>query len=236
LTLGLAGLMACREITLSPDRVIALEVGDPAPRVEEGDTARLVARALNAAGRPVEGATVTWAVVDTGTIGFELEPSGLVRANTPGSAARVQASSDNLRSDPITVTVTAIPDTSAATGPTRVVVPPSDVQSAPLGVTVYDRAATGQLSGIIGKSVIFETTEPAGSTGFFLTATDTVPGPDPHRVVAQTASNGLASVRARRRAGQAAPDSALISATAVNARGVTVPGTPVRFVVVFQNP
>jgi hypothetical protein len=105
LTLALASLGACHELTLSPDRVIAVEILTAAPRVSVGDTLRLVARPLNAAGQVVSTVPVAWAVIDTGTIPFQLDASGLVTATALG-AAKVQAKAESLRSDPITVTVT----------------------------------------------------------------------------------------------------------------------------------
>lgn len=233
--LGLVGLTACRELTLTTDRVIALEVADPAPKVEEADTLRLAARPLNAAGTVVSGAVVTWAALDTGRLAFALDPSGLVTGAFPGSG-RVQAQVENLRSDPVTVTVTALPDTAAAASFTRVALAPADIQSAPLAVTVYDRGAQGQLSGLGSKPVTYQVVQPAsGSPGFFLTVKDTVPGPDPRRVTTLTDLAGRASAVARRLPGQTPPDSAIVEATATTARGAAVAGTPVRFVVVFRS-
>jgi hypothetical protein len=102
----LAACAACHEITLNPDHVVALEVVNSAPTVAAGDTLRLSARALNASGQTVTTAVVTWTTVDTGVVAFQLDPSGLVTGTTPGTG-RVEAVADNLRSDPITVTVIA---------------------------------------------------------------------------------------------------------------------------------
>jgi hypothetical protein len=231
--LALAAATGCSDITLSPTHVIALEVNTTTPTVEQGDTVRLAARALNALGAEVPDAPIAWAVLDTGSLVFQLDPSGLVHGITLGSG-RVQANSDNLRSDPITVTVTPVPDTAAATIPTRVVVPSTDVQSADLSVAVYSRSSTGTLTSILGKTVIYQVAEPATSTGFFLTVSDTLPGPDARKVTTVTTSTGTASARVRRKNGEAAPDSVLVDATAVTAHGATVPGTPVRFVVIFN--
>jgi len=104
--LVLAPATACHEITLNPDRVVALEVVNSAPTVNAGDTLRLSARALNAGGQTVANATVSWTTVDTGVVAFQLDPSGLVTGQTPGTG-RVEAIADALRSDPITVKVIA---------------------------------------------------------------------------------------------------------------------------------
>ncbi|MBI4500010.1 MAG: Ig-like domain-containing protein [Gemmatimonadetes bacterium] len=106
--ISLAAPSACHEITLNPDHVVALEIANTTPKVPQGDTLRLVARALNAAGQPVAGAQVTWAVLDTAVVAFQLDPSGLVTGISPGSG-KVQAAADNLRTDPILVTVTQVP-------------------------------------------------------------------------------------------------------------------------------
>src|SRR6185436_7656896 len=91
LTLALASTGACHELTLSPDRVIALEIASATPRVTVGDTLRLVARALNSAGQPVSSAQISWRLVDTLTvIPFQLDASGLVTGIAVG-AAKVQA-------------------------------------------------------------------------------------------------------------------------------------------------
>lgn len=75
--------------------------------VAVGDTVRLTARALNTHGAAVPGAVITWVVIDTGTVGFTLDgATGLVRGTTPGGG-RVQARVENLRSDPLRITVTA---------------------------------------------------------------------------------------------------------------------------------
>jgi hypothetical protein len=231
--LALAAATACSDITLSPTHVIAIEVDSSTPTVEQGDTVRLGARALNALGDEVPNAPITWAVLDTGALPFQLDPSGLVHGNSLGSG-RVQASTGSLRSDAITVTVTPVPDTAAATTPLRVLVPPTDIQSSQLSVSVYAHSATGSLVPIPGKTVIYQVAEPPGSTGFFLTVSDTLPGADPRRVTTATTSTGTAFVRVRRRNGETPPDSVLVDATALTAHGATVAGTPVRFVVVFN--
>ena len=230
--LALAAATGCSDITLSPTHVIALEVKTTTPAVEQGDTLRLTARALNALGDPVSNAPVAWAVLDTGALPFQLDPNGLVHGISLGSG-RVQASSDKLRSDAITVTVTPVPDTAAATIPTRVVVPTTDVQSANLSVGVYSHA-TGSLTPILGKTVIYQVAGPADNTGFFLTVSDTLPGPDARKVTTVTTATGTASARVRRKNGEPARDSVLVDATALTAHGAIVPGTPVRFVVIFN--
>lgn len=222
---------ACRDLSLAADRVIAIEVVSAAPKVEEGDTLRLTARVLNGAGNVVSGATVSWAAADTAP-GFTLdETTGLVTATRPGSW-RVLAKVESLQSDPLTLTVTAQPDTVAA-ATLRVTMPAPSAVSPPLTVTVLDRTTTpGSHLGITGKAVTFQVIQPAGATGFFLTK-DSVAGTDPRTAVATTAAGGAAQVTARRVSGQTQPDSAIVEARVTTARGGAVAGSPIRFVVLF---
>ncbi len=114
LALAVCGI-ACTSLT-DFDRIVAIEIiGSTAPTVPQGDTLRLRARAIDAAGDSVPGATITWVLldVDTGQVGFTLDSTtGLVTAQTPG-AGRVQARVETLRSGIITVTVTDTGSTAA---------------------------------------------------------------------------------------------------------------------------
>jgi hypothetical protein len=72
-----------------------------------GDTLQLEAQAISAAGETVAEAEVFWAIidVDSGQIGFTLDTlTGLVAAHQPGSG-QVQARVENIRSNPISITV-----------------------------------------------------------------------------------------------------------------------------------
>jgi len=123
--LACAALIACRGLTLDQERVIAIEVPTTTPRVQEGDTLRLTARLLNAAGVPVPGAAATWATDDTVTSFTLDQATGLVTAIKPGTG-RVWARFDALMSGPLTLTVTARPAPAlvpVAGSPPRPVIP-----------------------------------------------------------------------------------------------------------------
>ena len=98
----------CKLLLGDPDRIIALEIVGPTRyTVPVDDTLHLKARARSANGDTVIGAVIVWAVLDTGTVGIALDTaSGTVIARTPGDW-RLQARVEELRSDPITVTVVA---------------------------------------------------------------------------------------------------------------------------------
>ncbi len=98
----------CKLLLGDPDRIIALEIVGPTKyTVQVDDTLQLKARARSANGDTVIGATIVWAVLDTGSVGIVLDTAtGRVIAQTPGEW-RVQARVEEIRSDPITITVAA---------------------------------------------------------------------------------------------------------------------------------
>jgi hypothetical protein len=225
------------------DRVIAIEIlGATTRTVEEGDTLRLVARAVSAAGAIVPDAQIAWGIldVDSGQVGFTIESeTGLVTALSPGSG-RVRARVGELTSGTVVVTVSAAPDSVSPQGPTRITVGATATMSAPLLVTVVDLTTSpGSPLALPGKAVHFVTIDPApgsaAADGFYLSVAGAGPGADPHRVEVATGTDGLASVVVARQTGVPQPDSASIDAVALTARGDTVPGSPVRFLVVFEN-
>ncbi len=233
--------LACTEIAGDLGRVVAIDiVGSLNPSVEEGDTLQLRARALDAAGDSVPEATIIWAILDIGKVGFTLDTAtGLVTADTVGQG-RVRGSVDNLVSGIVTVAVVPAPDSVAPVTEQRTTVAATAVASPPLTVALYDLTSTpGQQLALANKPVHFDVVDPppgsATAEGFFLATTDTVPGPDPHRVVAMTGGTGQATATVRRQSGAMQPDSVIVDAVALTARGDSVVGSPVRFVVLFES-
>lgn len=220
--------------------MIAIDiVSSLTPTVEEGDTLRLTARAVDASGAVVPDAPIVWELVDTGQVGFTIDSAtGLVEALAPGSG-RVQARVETLTSGRILVTVTPAPDSLAA-GVPEATLPLGQAASGPVSAAVWDLTTTpGSQLALAGKPVHFELVDPPPGTtaaaAVFLTLGDTVPGTDPHRVTATTQADGQASVLVRRVSGAAQPDSTLLHAYALTARGDTVPGSPVRLIVRIEN-
>lgn len=230
----------CSEITGDLDRVIAIDVlSSLTPTVEEQDTVRLLARAVDAAGDVVEDAPIVWEVVDTPPVGFTVDSAtGLVQAFAPGSG-RVQARVETLASGLIRVTVTPAPDSvSAAVAEDTLAL--GQAASPPVSAAVWDLTTSpGEQLALAGKPVHFELVDPqpgtAAAAAVFLTPGDTVPGADPHHVAATTEADGSAGIVVRRVTGAAQPDSAIMHAYALTARGDTVPGSPVRLVVQIEN-
>ena len=229
---------ACEQITGDLDRVIAMEIDMSTRTVEMGDTLRLTARAINASGEVVPDVVIIWAIldVDSGQLGFTLDSAGLVTGIRPGMG-QVQARIESLRSDPIDIEVTAIPDSVEAAGVVRLVVPAGTDQSDGLMVLVLE-STTGQSLPIADKSVRFALVDPSPGTaaaeGLFLLANDTVPGLDPHETIAVTGATGVATATVHREAGATVPDSAAVEATALTDQGDVVAGSPIRFTVVFE--
>ncbi|MCH7874764.1 MAG: hypothetical protein IH965_05645 [Gemmatimonadetes bacterium] len=234
---------ACNEITGDFSDVIAIEYAGPSSlQIEEGDTVRLEALALDLRGEPLPDVQVVWTVIelDTVQVGFTLDSlTGLITATAPGGPWRVQGRVEELRTDPpIRVTVTPSPDSMAVVEPSRIVVDSGVLQSAGLVTIVYDLTTTpDQLTPLPGVAVRYELVDPApgaaAAASVALVVTSEV-DVDPHRVEAVTGSDGQASAFARR-IGLGQPDSITVDAVVLTAGGDTVPGTPGRFVVVFAN-
>lgn len=102
--------VGCNLFSGDPDRVIALEiVGGLTYSMAVNDTLQLHARARSGAGDTVVGATIEWAVLDTGIVHIALEPTTGTVVGLSAGATRVQAKVEDIRSDAITITVTAPP-------------------------------------------------------------------------------------------------------------------------------
>lgn len=230
---------ACNEIIADFDRVVAIEiVGSAARTLEEGDTLRLIARAISARGEVVPDAEIVWSIVDTGVVGFTIEPTtGLVTGVAPDTG-RVRPQVGELRVGTVSITVTAAADSLAPAGDTLIVVDSTAEASPPLDVIVFDLTTEpGTVLALAGQTVHFVTVDPAPGTpaaeGFYLARTETSPGEEPHRYVATTGGDGTADIVVRRLAGVAQPDTAVVHAVTVTATGDTVPGSPVRFRIRF---
>ncbi len=99
----------CTLLTADFERTVALQI-DPEDRtVVVGDTIHLAAQAVNATGEFVADAEIFWAIIDadSGKNGFALDTAtGIVSGVQPGSG-RVQARVEEIRSNPIMITVVA---------------------------------------------------------------------------------------------------------------------------------
>lgn len=236
-------MAACSALTGDFSDVIAIQyTGPPSPRLEEGDTVRLTAVALGLDGQPLS-MPVIWRVLapNPDTVGFTLDStSGLITATFPGGAWQVQGRVEELRTEPpILVTVLAAPDSIGVLEPAVDTVAVDAAESAALTAVVYDLTTTpGEVVGLSGTRVVFRLAEPAPGTpaaaGVALALPAQAPGTDPHLVDRLSGTGGLTGITAERVAALAQPDSIVIEALAFTARGDTVAGSPVRFLVFFS--
>ena len=239
-----AAVAACSVLTGDLGRIIAIEVDGPGARqAEEGDTLQLTGRAIDASGDTLPDAVLTWQLlsIDSGQVPFTLDTlTGLVDAHAPGSGT-VRARVETLTSDSITITITGAPDSIAAEGATRVTLPVGETISPQLAVVVYDLTTSpGSSLALPDKLVQFHLIEPSAgapaAAGLFLTRTDSVPGTDPGLLDVSTDASGRAWAVVRKVAGATLPDSAVVDAEVRTARGGSVPGSPVRFVIIVEQP
>ena len=100
-------IAGCGVLNPDLDRVIGLELEAQQLTIMVGDSAQLVARAVNGAGEVVTEAVILWSIVDTGQVGFTLDTATGAIAGEQAGAGRVQARVDDIRSEPILVTVVA---------------------------------------------------------------------------------------------------------------------------------
>lgn len=96
----------CKLLLGDPDRIIALEIVGPTKyELTVGDTLRLVARARAANGDTVAGAAISWAVLDTGTVGLALDSAASWVIAVAAGHWRLQARVEEIRSDSLPITV-----------------------------------------------------------------------------------------------------------------------------------
>lgn len=228
--------LGCGVITGDLDRIIAIELaGDLTRSLEEGTTLILTATALDASGDPVPDAEIIWRILDVDSaqqIGFTLDSmTGLVTAVFP-SSARVQARVDNLRSGPVTVTVTGAPDSLTPVSDTIITLTDQQTKSSPMQVQVLDLTTSpGEVLGLSGKTVRF--TLPGGPlASAFLTLADTVVG-NGAAVDAETSGTGIAQAFLALVEEIQGSDTVMVEAEIVSENGAPIPGSPARFTVII---
>ncbi len=233
------GALGCSTITGNFDRVIAIEIiGALQDTVQEGDTTRLHARALSAAGDSAPDAVIVWEVidVDSGQLGFVLDTaSGTITGQFRGSG-RVRARVESLVSQPVTVTVLPVADSLARSGADRIVVPGDANESEPLGILTFDLPPMGEPDPVGGSRLVFSITSPAVTDPSLADVTltaDQDADPDPFVADVVAGPDGTASTVVSVAAGGGRPDSLDVTARAFTPRGVELRGSPVTFTVVF---
>jgi hypothetical protein len=232
--IAVGGLLACGSITGDFGRIIAIQLtGDPARSLLEGSTLQLDAVALDASGDSVPDAEIFWNILDVDSlVGFTLDTStGMVVGVTP-SSARVQARVGNLRSGALTVTVTAAPDSLTATSNLVLSIAGEQTRSPAILVQVLDLTTMpGEALGLAGITVQY--TLPGGpEASAFLTLADSATG-DGTSVEAQTSGTGTTQAFLGLAGVASQPDSVIVEASVLSAANTPIPGSPIRFTIVF---
>ena len=217
--LTLAAVFACK-INTDLDQPVAIDIVLPdSGRVEVTDTFRPRARALNGIGDSVQ-AELSWASLDTAVLAVLDSTTGVSISKTIG-AARLEARTGNLFSNPQTVTVLARLDSIRVLGAARATVFAADSLSDSLQVQAF------ALGGAIpaNRRVVFtKTTFPASDSMVTLVPKDTV---------FTNPSTGVAVVQVRLGTGPV-PDSVVVTATMQHVNRTPVQGSPLTFVVEFR--
>lgn len=229
-----AGLISCTSV-VDFGRVVAIDVvGPTTPELEEGDTLRMAAYAVSAAGDSVEDAIITWTAVvpDSAPTILSVDSAGLV-TGLLGGTGFIQAQTENLTTPLITVVVTSRPDT-AFTNATNFVVLAGDTTSTAMTVTVAIYPDTGTaLIAAVEKRVQFLLVEPTGGSAVRLAHVGGALGTSPDSLDVTTGTDGTATALLQQTPGGTLPDSAVVHAIAFTAQLDSVPETPLRFVVTF---
>jgi len=231
--------LGCTAITGDFSNVIGILYTGPAtPTVEEADTVTLTAVALDVNGNPLPDVPVIWRVLalDTATVRITLDSlTGLVTGVSAGTA-RVQGDAEGLRTNTITVTVLAVPDSIAGVEPTTDTVAVDADESAPLVAAVYDIPPSGVPTPLGGRLVRYAVVSPAPGTPeaaqVAIGLSGQPVGDDSLTALATTSVSGFSYVTARR-IGPVQPDSAVVEAVALLSDSTPISGPPARFVVVF---
>ena len=200
--------------------------------VQEFDTVPIVVRVLSHAGDTIPGAPVQLVSFAPDTLAVDTQPLRLVGVR-PGHA-RLVATSGNLRSDPLAVTVVRAPDSLAVDSLTPDTVAAADSVSRSLVVHLLDlRTDTAQAIGLSGYPVVFAIVSPPFASLAVMTVRF---GNDTLATLADTVttSGGAASVFLKRHGPPPQPDSVVVRASASRANGTVVRGSPILFVVRFQ--
>jgi len=212
-------VFACK-INTDLDQPVAIDIVLPdSGRVEVTDTFRPRARALNGIGDSVQ-AELSWASLDTAVLAVLDSTTGVSISKTIG-AARLEARTGNLFSNPQTVTVLARLDSIRVLGAARNTVFAADSLSDSLQVQAF------ALGGAIpaNRRVVFtKTTFPASDSMVTLVPKDTV---------FTNPSTGVAVVQVRLGTGPV-PDSVVVTATMQHVNRTPVQGSPLTFVVEFR--
>jgi hypothetical protein len=245
-----AGILACSDVVTDPDAVAALDFdGIAFPALVTGDTLRdadgvaapLAATVYDGRGDVIVGADVQFFALDTGV---SIDANGYLTATRRSGPVRLVASIAGLQSQRRTVQVTPSPDT-VLRGDTVLALtynipdsPPS--VSLPLALTLQSADTVGGGNPDVAGWLVRWRIVHDGDT---IAVTDTSKvalwpaSASRHSLTDTTKADGVSTRRLRVYANflPVQPDSFIVVAE-IRARGLPVPGSPVRYVVNIQPP
>jgi hypothetical protein len=212
--------LGCSDLPEAPSGVVALEISVPELQtIEVGEMLQLTARALNQDGDPVS-ANIIWRAPDA-TLAVD-SVSGVITGVAPGPG-RVQAFEGLLASGLVQFTVIAPADTLVVTD-SVLTVAPDVVASPPLVARLESFHPTSLLP---DRPVAYAIVSPTdGSVE--------LPGPVQADTVNTGTDGAVSTMTLNRVSGFAQPDTAFVEVRAFRTRGVPVPGSGQRFIVIFQ--
>jgi hypothetical protein len=193
--------------------------------VEQHDTLRRRARALNAEGDSV-AADVFWRTLDD-TVLTVVDSIGLVTTSRTSGTARVQARVGSLRSDLVSLSLRPRSDTLLLSVADTITIPAADSLSSALGARVESLDPVG---GVAGTSILYEVVDTVAARGTVRFANGLL------AFRATTGSDGgpTTPVTLRKVAAQVPPPVVEVRVSASRPSGAPVPGSGQVFTLLFQ--
>jgi len=222
---GLALLGGCSNLSGPKGQPVSLELSLPVPAVvEQNDTLRLRARALDINGDSV-AATIVWRSADTTLI--MVDSAGLITTALTSGTGRVQAVTGKLRSTLSQLTIRPRSDTLTLTSPLADTVPATDSASAALESSVLSFNPAG---GVLDNRVLYEVVDTAAALGTVRFAG----GGLSQRVATLSSGAVPATVKLRKVSGTTPPASVQVRVSASRPSGTPVPGSGQIYTILFQ--
>jgi hypothetical protein len=222
---ALALIAGCSNLSGPKGQPVSLELDIPVPAVvEQNDTLRLRARALDLNGDSV-AATIVWRSADTTLI--MVDSTGLVTTTLTSGTGRVQAVAGSLLSTLTQFTIRPRSDTLALTSALTDTVPATDTASAVLGSSVLSLNPAG---GVFDNRVLYEVVDTVAALGTVRFAG----GGLSQRVATLSSGAVPATVTLLKVPGATPPASVQVRVSASRPSGTPVPGSGQSYTILFQ--
>jgi hypothetical protein len=238
--------VACK-LGTNLSQVAAIDVIGVPDSLIAGDTLHPVARAFDGRGDSVPGAVVRWSTLDPTILTVEDSVTGTTVVAQVGSGpGRLEARTGSLFSNPTSIQPLAEADTVFADSSTTLTdslptAPAPASVAGPLRVILAHTTPAPSTTGLAGRPIVFTITGATTPGSATLVTTDTTRTFIADTVITDGA--GIGSVNVHLLPGSPTPDSVIVTAGAIRDRclgacassslGLSVPGSPVTFVVRF---